>query len=97
MFSEVYFTIVENQELKEVFIDRKEFSIRFQDEHINKMQESDFNSKISEVKQQLLFICNYFQFVKEGYKNKFYYAVAHFLCNREDNYVKESDEIVIIP
>jgi hypothetical protein len=37
MFSEVYFTIVENEELKEVFIDRKEFSIRFEDEHINKM------------------------------------------------------------
>jgi hypothetical protein len=35
--------------------------------------------------------------VKEGYSNKFYYAVAHFFCNREDNYVKEIDEIVMIP
>lgn len=38
MFSEVYFMIIENEELKEVFMDRKEFTIKFEDEHINKME-----------------------------------------------------------
>ena len=51
----------------------------------------DFNQKITEIKERLNFNANYFSFMKKDLKNTFYFAVACFLSNREDNYIKFSD------
>lgn len=88
VFVDVYALIIGNEELKDKFIDRKHFNINYENEHNNKREEKDFNNKINEVKQQLLFGSNYFLFLRDSFKNKFYYAIAIFLGNRDDNYLK---------
>lgn len=43
-----------------------------------------------------MFGSNYFLFIRDSFKNKFYYAIALFLGNREDNFVKEHDKTIRI-
>ena len=77
--------------MKDKFIDRKNFAINLEQDHSNKKEEVDFNNKITEIKQQLYFGSNYFQFIKNKFKNKYYQAAAIFLGNREDNFLKDQD------
>lgn len=95
IFTDIYNIFAGNEELKEKFVDRKEFPIKMEEGHSNKREEKDFNNKISEVKQQLYFASSYFQITHPNFSNRTYASIAAFLKNREDNFVKEEDDPTI--
>jgi hypothetical protein len=83
-FAEIYQGIVENEELKEVFMERKEFAIRYEEgpEGTCRKEVSEFNQKITEIRERLNFNANYFAALRGRLSHPCFRACACFLSNR---------------
>jgi hypothetical protein len=84
--------------LKEVFIERKEFAIRYEEgqDSACRKEVSEFNHKITEIRERLNFNANYFATLRSQLLHPCFRAAACFLSNRDDNYVKEADATLAI-